>query len=164
MAWVIGIGIFLFLLFAFPRPVVGLIVGLVVLCGVVIGGFSLWEKIKNDERAQKYAAVSVTVTRDLERCSPEYPLLVHIVNGSEDTVAKISFDILGHLAGYSDPLYDSGYGYYSSDRIIASGSEWTNCWPLPQQASGASEQRIALNPPESLIWSVKTKRPTFRER
>lgn len=35
MAWVIGIGIFLFLLFAFPWAMVGLIV----LCGVGISGF-----------------------------------------------------------------------------------------------------------------------------
>jgi hypothetical protein len=54
MAWVIGIGIFLFLLFAFPRAVVGLIA----LCGVGIGGFFLWNKIETDERNRLRTAVT----------------------------------------------------------------------------------------------------------
>ena len=116
MAWVIGIGIFLFLLFVFPRAMVGLIV----LCGVGIGGFLLWDKIKTDERARLRASVTVTVTHDLERCSPEHPLFVQIHNGSEGTIEKVSFGIEGNRAGYSDPLYDSsgsGYQSYSSDKI-----------------------------------------------
>jgi hypothetical protein len=160
MAWVIGIGIFLFLLFAFPRAMVGLIV----LCGVGIGGFLLWDKIKTDERARLRAAVTVTVTHNIERCSPEYPLFIRIQNGSEDTVEKVSFGIEGNRAGYSDPLYDSGYQGYSSDKIIASGEGWANCWTLPRTAYGTSEQRLALYLPETLVWTVKNSSPTFRSR
>ena len=160
MAWVIGIGIFLFLLFAFPRTMVGLLV----LCGVAIGGFLLWTKIENDERARKRASVTVTVSYDLDRCSPEYPLFVQIQNRSDNTVEKVSFGIEGHRSGFSDAIYDSGYLGYSSDRIIASGNSWANCWTIPRKAYGASEQRVALNPPETLVWTVKNTSPTFRNR
>ena len=160
MAWVIGIGIFLFLLFAFPRAMVGLIV----LCAVVIGGFLLWDNIKTDARARLRAAVTVTISHDLELCSPEYPLFIRIHNGSEDTVEKVSFGIVGNRAGYSDPLYDSGYLGYSSDKIIASGEGWASCWTLPRTAYGTSEQRLALYLPETLVWTVKNSSPTFRSR
>ncbi|NGQ93451.1 hypothetical protein G5V65_21500 [Rhodobacter sp. HX-7-19] len=58
MAWVIGIGIFLFLLFAFPRAMGGLIV----LCGLAIGGFLLWQKLESGNRARERAAISITPT------------------------------------------------------------------------------------------------------
>lgn len=77
---------------------------------------------------------SVVGVYDLEKCSAEYPLWVGILNESDDTVEKFSFSIEGHLEGYSDPLYDSGYSGYSSDRIIPSGEGITACWTLPRQA------------------------------
>lgn len=160
MAWVIGIGIFLFLLFAFPRAMLGLIA----LCGLGIGGFLLWTKLDSDKRARETAAISITVTYDLERCSPEYPLFVGIVNASDNTLEAVSFGIEGHRTGYSEPLYDSGYLGYSSDRIIASGDGWANCWTLPRQAYGAAEQSIALNPPSTLVWTAKNPSPRFGQR
>jgi len=84
-------------------------VGLIVLFGVGIGGFLLWDQIESDKRIRLRAAVTATVSHDLERCSPEYPLLARILNGSKNVVEKVSFGIEGNLAGYSDPLYDSGY-------------------------------------------------------
>lgn len=160
MVWVLGIGIFLFLLFVFPRVMVGLIA----LCGVAIGGFFLWTKIGDNERARLRAAVTVTVTYDLERCNPEYPLFVQIFNGSEDTVEKVWFRIEGRRAGYSDPLYDSGYFGYSSDKIVPSGKGWANCWTLPRQAYGVSGQTIALYPPKTLVWVVNSSNPIFLNR
>jgi hypothetical protein len=160
MAWVIGIGIFLFLLFAFPRAMVGLLV----LCGLAIGGWLLWTKLDTDKRARERATVSVTVAYDLERCSPEYPLFVGILNDSDNTIEAVSFGIEGHRAGYSEPLYDSGYLGYSSDRIIVRGDSWASCWSLPRQAYGASEQSIALNPPNTLVWTAKNTSPRFRAR
>jgi hypothetical protein len=49
MYLVIGIGIFPFLLFAFPRAMGCFIV----LCGLAIGGFLLRIKLENDNRAGK---------------------------------------------------------------------------------------------------------------
>lgn len=160
MAWVIGVGIFLLLLFAFPRAIVGLII----LCVVLIGSYQLWMKIEQDERAKKKASVTVTVNYDLERCRPEYPLFVRIQNGADDTVEAVSFGVAGRRAGYSNPIYESRFLEYSSDRIIASGDSWTSCWALPDPAYSASEQKIEQNPPETLVWTVEHTSPSFRSR
>jgi len=103
------------------------------------------------------------VSYDLERCSSDFPLFIGIVNGSDRTLEAVSFGIEGHRTGYSEPLYDSGYLGYSSDRIIASNDGWANCWTLPRQAYGASDQIIAMNPPDTLTWSAKNPSPRFRE-
>lgn len=160
LAWVVGIGGALYLLFRFPRPSL-IFIAVVVAIGAAVGGFLY---VQDQLAKRKTARVEVTIAYDLKRCSSEYPLFIGIVNGSNDTIEKVAFGIEGHRAGYSDPLYDSGYLGYSSDRIIASGEGWGNCWTLPRQAYGASEQRIALSPPETLVWTVKNIRPTFRER
>jgi hypothetical protein len=158
MEWIVGVGVFLVLLFVFPRAMGGLIV----LCGLVIGGFLLWTKLESDSRAREREAVSITATYDIARCSPEYPLLISIGNGSSKTIEAISFGIEGHRTGYSAPLYDSGYAGYSSDRIITRGSSWVTCWSLPRQVYGVSEQSVDLNPPNTLIWSAKNQSPRFR--
>ncbi|RYH06515.1 hypothetical protein [Tropicimonas sp. IMCC6043] len=160
LAWVVGILGALFLLFRFPRPSLIFIGGLVTI-GVSVAGFFY---VRDQLAKQKAAKVEASVAYDLERCSPEYPLFIGIVNDSADTVEDVSFGVEGHHAAYSDPLYNSGYLGYSSDRIIASGEGWGSCWTLPPQAYGASEQRIAASPPETLVWTVKNVSPTFRER
>jgi hypothetical protein len=160
LAWVIGIGGALFLLFRFPRPSLIFIVVLVAI-GVAVGGFFY---VQGQLAKSKAAKVTGKIFYDLEKCSSEYPLWVGILNESDDTVEKFSFTIKGHLEGYSDPLYDSGYAGNSSDRIVASGEGVTACWTLPREAYGASEERIAVNPPETLVWTVENIRPTFRNQ
>jgi hypothetical protein len=160
LAWVIGIIGALFLLFRFPRP--GLIfVGAVISISAAVGGYFY---VQDQLTKQNAAKVTGKIFYDLEKCSSEYPLWIGILNGSDDAVEKFSFSVEGHLEGYSNPLYESGYSGYSSDRIIASGDGVTTCWALPRQAYGASEQRIALNRPKTLVWSMKNIRPTFRNR
>lgn len=160
LAWVVGIVGALFLLFRFPRPSL-IFVGVVVAIGATVGGYFY---VQDQLAKRKTVKVTGTIAYDLERCSSEYPLFIGIVNRSDDTVEKVSFSIEGRREGYSDPLYDSGYSGYSSDRIIAGGDGWGNCWTLPRQAYGASEQRITLNPPETLVWTLDNMRPTFRNR
>ena len=159
MAWVIGIGIFLFLLGAFPRAIGGFIV----LCGLTIGFVLFLDKQESDKRAKDRAAISITVSYNLDRCSPGFPLFIRIVNGSLKTLEAVSFSIEGHRTGYSKPLYESDYLGYSSDRIITSNDGWASCWTLPRQAYGASDQIITLNPPDTLAWSAKNLSPRFRE-
>ena len=160
LAWVIGIVGTLFLLFRYPRPSL-IFVGVVITIGAAVVGYS---QVQAELTTRKAAKVRGKIFYDLEKCSPERPLWIGILNETDDTVEKFSFSIEGHLEGYSDPLYDSGYSGYSSDRIIASGDGVTNCWTLPRQAYGASEQRITLNPPETLVWTMTNIRPTFRNR
>lgn len=160
LAWVVGIGGALYLLFRFPRRSL-IFIGVVVAIGAAVGGFFY---VQDQLAKRKSAKVTGKIFYDLERCSAEYPLWIGILNDSDDTVEQFSFDVEGHLEGYSDPLYDSGYSGYSSDRIIPSGEGVTACWTLPKQAYGASEQRVAHNPPETLVWTVKDIRPTFSNR
>lgn len=160
LAWVVGIGGALYLLFRFPRPSL-IFIGVMVAIGAAVGGFFYAQ----DQLVKRKAAkVTGQIFYDLEKCSAEYPLWIGILNESDDTVEKFAFSIEGHLEGYSDPLYDSGYSGYSSDRIVPSGEGITACWTLPRQAYGASEQRVSLNPPETLVWTIKNMRPTFRDR
>ena len=166
MHWVLGIGIFLFLLFTFPRAMGALLA----LSALAIGGFFLWIKIqsderekRSDEREKRRASVAVIVDYDLDRCSSDYPLFVGVVNRSDSTIEKLSFGIEGHRTGYSDPLYSSGYLGYTTDRIIASGDGWGSCWTLPKEASQAARRTLDLNPPENLIWSIQHISPTFRD-
>lgn len=160
LAWVIGIVGALFLLFRFPRPSL-IFVGVLIAVGATVGGYFY---VQDHLTRQKAAKVTGTITYDLERCSSAFPLFIGIGNRSDDTVEKVSFRIEGHREGYSDPLYDSGYSGYSSDRIITSGDGWGHCWAVPRQAYGSSEQRVTLNPPETLVWTVTNIRPTFRNR
>lgn len=155
LAWVVGIGGAFYLLFRFPRPSL-IFIGAVVVVGVAVGGFFYAQDYMVSRKAEK---VSGKISYDLEKCSDDHPLWIGVLNESNDTVEKFSFTIEGHLEGYSDPLYSSGY---SSDRIIPSGKAVTACWTLPRQAYGASEQRVSLNPPDTLVWTVKSIRPTFR--
>jgi hypothetical protein len=160
LAWVVGIGGALYLLFRFPRPSL-IFIGVVVAIGAAMVGFPYAQDQLSKRKAAKVVG---KVFYDLEKCSVEYPLWIEILNKSDDTVEKFSFTIEGHLERYSDPLYDSGYPGYSSDRIIFSDEGVVVCWTLPRQAYGASEQRVALNPPENLVWTMKDIRPTFRDR
>jgi len=160
LAWVIGIVGALFLLFRFPRPSL-IFVGVVITIGAAVVGYS---QVQAELTTRKAAKVTGTIAYDLERCSSEFPLFIGIVNLSDDTVEKVSFSLEGRREGYSNPLYDSGYLGYSSDRIITSGEGWGNCWTLPRQATGVSNQTIALNPPETLVWTVQKIRPTFQTR
>ncbi len=117
--------------------------------------------MQTDERNRLRASVAIKVRHDLSKCSPEFPLLVQIQNGSEDALEKVFFGVEGTRSGYSDPVYESGYQGYSTDKIIASGGAWSGCWMVPQKAYGVADQNIALFPPEALNWVAMNTRPVF---
>ena len=160
MAWVIGIGVFLFalyLLFSYPKAVGGFLL----VCAIVIVGVVAWNNNQDKKRLAKRQSVQITIGHNLVLCGADDPLFVNIFNGSDDTLEKVSFDIRGRLQGHSEPLYKGGYPRHSSDKIIASGEQWSSCWPIPKTAYGASEKRLASNPPETLFWQVTSISPTF---
>ena len=157
LAWVIGIGGALYLLFRFPRASL-IFIGVLTAIGLGVAGFAY---VKNQLAERKAAMVEGTITYDTERCSSDYPLFIGMVNGSDDTVERVSFGVEGRREGFSDPLFNSGYRSYSTDRILASGEGWGNCWTLPAQAYGVSKQTITQNPPSTLVWTLKNIRPVF---
>ena len=160
LAWVIGIVSALFLLVRFPRPSL-IFVGVLIVIGALVGGFIY---VMDELTKRNVAKVVATITYDLERCSSEFPLSIWIMNGSDSTVEKVSWNVEGHEEGFSDTLYESSYSRYSSDRIIASGDGWGICWELPPQAYGVSEQKIFRNPLQNVVWTVTDIRPTFQNR
>lgn len=158
MVWVVGIGIFLLLLFMFPRFTLGLIA----IIGVTI--FILFERANTNNRqaAERRALVGVTAGYDASRCSIDYPILVSIMNRSPQTVVSTSFTLKGYASGHSDAIYDSGYGSYRDDRIIEPGGGWSICWSVPRRSYNVSEERAAAYPPSSMIWRVDDVSPAFQ--
>lgn len=145
MAWIVGIGIALFLLFVFPKQM-----GIVIL--VVIGGAAAlfgYLYLEDQRRAEEYRerkeSITLEASYDLTKCSTEFPLLVEIRNGYTDTLQSLTFEINGYREGYSSPVY-RGYSY-KSDRIIAPGETYVACWTQPGLDYGAR-----ATPPQSLNW------------
>lgn len=158
LAWVVGIVGTLFLLFRFPRQSLTSFIFVAVIAAAIGGYFYLSEQIKKN----KIAKVKGAIIFDSIVCNRDFPLLIAFSNGTNEFVDRVSFAVMGHIEGYSEALYDSGFGGYSSDRIIAPNERWALCWSLPRAAYGASEQRIASHPPHTLVWTLKNVHPTFR--
>jgi len=155
MAWVLGIGIGLFLLFSFPRATLGLVAVL----AASLSGFLLWTKLENDAHARERASILVTVEHDVAWCSDTHPLAISISNGSERTLERVTFRVEGHRKGYSTPLYEGSN--YVSDRIIPPGKNWGSCWTAPQAAYAAPQDVLNVNLPVTLVWTAKVSFPTF---
>jgi hypothetical protein len=158
MAWAIGIGIFLLLLAAFPR----FAIGLVVVFGLAV--FAVFSAVNtaNKRMAERRAMVTVSTGYDAQRCTPAHPVLVTITNRASATVSATSFTLKGYASGYSDPIYDSGYGQFRDDRIIEPQGNWATCWTVPRRAYNVSEELAAAFPPSSVIWRAENVRPALR--
>lgn len=159
MVWIVGIGIGLFLLFAFPRQMLLLIAGLTVL------GLGTWAYLYYQEQSRKSLEekVHVLVVYDADRCNEEFPLLVTIRNTSKETVESTSFDLSGFRSGHSAPVYQRGYLDYKTDKIIPPGKGYSGCWRVPDPAYSVSQQTIAATPPEAAVWKVTRTNPRFQK-
>lgn len=157
MVWLLGIGIFLVLLFVFPRQMGTLLLGIVVL--IALGGAYIWQQGEGRKRAR--ASVEVSVRYDVSACSSSFPLLVTYRNGSRRTVEKIIYDIGGFTPGYSDVVLQDDY---KTDRIIPPGQTYGECWSVPRAYFGASEARVtALTlAPASAQWRITSRYVTFQ--
>ncbi|ANL48629.1 hypothetical protein AMC87_CH04008 [Rhizobium phaseoli] len=119
MAWVVGIGIFLFLLFAFPRQIVGLIA---ILAAVIFG---LWAYSSLNENARKASLRSLFVTVSATCNRSDYPLYVTLTNGTGKTVTSTSFKVSGYKPGYSSSVASE---WLTTDKIMKPGEVYTACW------------------------------------
>lgn len=139
-------GIPLFLLFRFSKPSFVLI-GLAIL---VTGGISVWLYLDNQAHLREKAAVELEVRHDTERCSPEYPLLVHIRNGAKRAIMNLTFSLRGYRQGHSNAIYSSST--YRTDRIMPPGSGHSACWTVPAAEYGVSDAVLSAHPPAQVDW------------
>ncbi|MBX5236320.1 hypothetical protein HJC02_29280 [Rhizobium sp. NLR4a] len=121
MAWVIGIGIFLFLLFAFPRQMLGLIA---ILAAVIFG---FWAYSSLNESARKASLESLFVTVSATCTQSDYPLYVTLTNGTGKTVTSTSFTVNGYKAGFSSSVASD---WFTTDKIMKPGERYAACWRL----------------------------------
>lgn len=154
MAWVVGIGIALFLLFTFPKQM-GAVILLLVVAGAGVGG---WLYIQDqqlaEERRQREESITLSAAYDIAGCSAEFPILISIRNGYTQTIESLTFELGGYREGYSSPVYEGSS--YKSDRIIAPGETYTACWTQPSLDYGAQE-----TPPAGLTWRASYSYATF---
>jgi len=149
MAWVIGIGISLALLFAFPRQFGIALVVLVTL----IGGIFIYLKV--DDKAKE--GVEIRVTYDKAKCNQDkYPLFVEIYNGSRSTINGISYVITAHRPGHSNNIAD--YNVIDSGAILNQKDSHMYCVLLPNFNPYLGDS----SSPEALVWGVEYIYPRFQ--
>ncbi|AMN54158.1 hypothetical protein ACP90_18950 [Labrenzia sp. CP4] len=159
MTWVVGIGIFVFLMFAYPKKT--LILAGVLLAFAVAGGGIIFLSDYLDQR--KREAVQIEIFFDLDKCSEEYPLFIGFLNESGSTIEKVSFIVEGKREGYSDTTYRSEYGNYQTDKIIKDGGSHGTCWRVPPLVFGAPESDKGRFPAKDMVWSVTSVYPRFAD-
>jgi len=124
MAWVVGIGVALFLLFAFPRQV-GLLILLVVAAGVV-----LWAvlAVQANNQAQQRASLVAAIGAGTPTCNDStHPLMVSFDNETGKVVTLVRFRVAGHYPGHSTDVVSD---YLSWDQIMQPRSLNTACWAI----------------------------------
>jgi hypothetical protein len=155
MVW-IAIIIGMIFLFAFPKQF-GILIGVIVLGS---GATYLYFEEQDKQRERQREAVAITIIFDTQSCSKEFPLLVSIINGSENILEKISWNIGAHKKGYSNNVIDYGYSSeystpYSSDKILNSGQRFSVCYKTPSI--------LGKHIPKELDWSAVRKSISFRQ-
>lgn len=126
MAWVVGIGVFLFLLFAFPKQV-GSIILLIILA---VGAFWLYLSQEQEANARRKAKILTVAGADSVCNDPEFPLKIQFTNTSDEKLLRVSYSLEGFQPGYSDVVV-SDY-LRSSDRIMQPGDVYSACWRYPE--------------------------------
>lgn len=154
MAWVIGIGIGLVLLFAFPKQMGAVILLLVVGAAGLFGYLYIEEQRRDEEYRERQESVSISANFDAGRCSAEFPIIIKISNNNTETLLSLTFGFSGFREGHSSPVYEAIY--VTSDRIIAPGQSYEACWAVPKLNYGAE-----ATPPGTLMWKANPTSPTF---
>jgi hypothetical protein len=156
MAWVLGIGVSLVLLFAFPKQMIALLV----LAAVAVGGFLYLMHLEDVRRIEANerdrAQVAIRAKADSKICNdPRYPVMVELSNRSSSrTLNSVYFSLAAHKPGYSGSVVNNTH---TSDKILAPGEKYVDCWSLDSW----------VKPPEGytydmLQWDASTNSVTWR--
>ena len=145
MMWIVGIGIFLLLLFSFPRQT-GVFLLVVILFSAGLFGWLFYKDHKRiEEHRREKFSILISAEFNTKSCTVDFPISISITNTYSRTLQKVSFELAGYREGYSSPIYRSLT--YKSDRIIRPGETYVACWAVPNLEYGAQK-----HPPEGLIW------------
>lgn len=154
MAWVVGIGIFLFLLCAFPKQI-GAIVLIIAVCGLFAW---LYNDGQMKAAARERAKITMSARADLGCNDPEYPIGVSISNGTTKRINSIYFMLAARRPGFSSDIYSY---YHTSDRILDPGDVYFACWSLSSYET--SHGKIRGEDIKALNWSTRLSSVRFAE-
>jgi hypothetical protein len=119
-------------------------------------GFNLMESL-GLKKIDPSELIEIKVEYAPDRCSEEYPMLVAINNGSDETIQFLQFDIWGKREKYSTLLYSAHR--LKSDRIISPSKSHSACWKAPRPNLQGTQHPI-----ETIIWLPEITRIEFEER
>ncbi len=122
------------LLVRYPRRT--LAVALPLLSIVLV--LAVWVQWQEKTNEQQLARLEITVTHAPQLCHADTPLLVRIVNTSEQPLDSLSWRIAAYRPGERVNLVEERYNNpsYSGDSPLIPGQHWEHCLPLPQLRSG----------------------------
>jgi hypothetical protein len=149
MAWIVGIGVALFLFFSFPRQMFALLGILVVGGGAVLLLINDSDRRRAEARERELAQVVLRAGGSRTACAdPRYPVMVEVTNRSPDrTLSSVSFSLSAYKPGYSSSVMNT-YSL-SSDRILEPGETHVGCWSVSSYRSPPEGYTY-----ESFKWEV----------
>ncbi|WP_284765363.1 hypothetical protein [Agrobacterium sp. CFBP2214] len=154
MAWVVGIGIFFFLLFAFPKQVGGLILIL-----LAIGGAAwIYSNAESKAAAKERSKIVTSARTDLGCADPQFPIGVSISNGAKKQINSVDFTISAKRPGYSSEVYSN---FHTSDRILKPGDVYFACWSLSRYET--TYGKLKDENIKALNWSARVISVRFSE-
>jgi hypothetical protein len=154
MAWVVGIGIFLFLLCAFPKQI-GSIALLIVACCIIAW---LYSDAQSKAAVKLRAKITISVSIGSGCNDPQYPISVSISNGTNKRINSVYFKLSARRPGFSSEIYSYTE---TSDRILNPGDRYIACWSLSSYEMDYG--KIKGEDIRALSWSARLSSVNFAE-
>ena len=152
MFWIFAVGVFLFLLFAFPKQV-GVL--LLVICA---GGAVLYLKAEQQAAAQEkeQKLLKTHAYWDTSACKDTHPIVVSFLNNSRRATKEIRFSLQAHRPGFSKPVVDD---YRNTDMIVEAGQANALC-----AAIATSYGNLRPADASTLVWSARLNSVEYASR
>lgn len=149
MAWVVGIGIFLFLLFAFPKQTL-VLVGVIL---VVVGAVASWQWWEHHQQQLAREQLKTEARYQGFECKDPRPIGVMFWNQGKRTITEIWFSLQAHRKGFSKPVLRD---WNTTDLIVKPGEAYVLCWGVPLRYGQEKPDDIG-----ELIWSAPVSAVSF---
>jgi len=109
-----------------------------------IGGYFWLDNYVNNTIPREKVIIDASLDKT---CDKDFPIYVKILNGSDRTIEKVSFDLVARYPGRSTNV--AGFHYYSDDHVLKPLTGFGSCWKAPLDDSHKNE------PVASFEWSAK---------